>query len=454
MTTGIAARPFSGVEGPGRAALALAALCSAAGQLTGWQELLWLGLLALASFVACDWIRVRSSGRTVMALALTLSAVTAALLPAARPVILSAATQGLGFTALLVALATLRPAMQRSRLLAQAAAWLIGRPRGQRYASVTYGGHGLALIFNVGVLQLIGDILAAARLDFARHPTARHLLMATMRGSAAIALWSPLAMGFAVVTSSFAELDPLAYIALGMALALVLLGTGCLLPRHDRAETLDLPSDGNARAMALLLLGALTLLATTSALYLFAGLSFLTATTLVVPVFALVWIRLEPDADGARAAPAALASRLSDLRNEMFIFAGSTVIGALAALLFTLYGPQSIIAFDSPLMPVAVLLTIWGLSVISTPPSIPVILIAQLMATSPLAQGHALSLAMALSAGWSLGMMVSPVSATLLLSARIAGEPARRIAWDWNRAYTAIAVPLTSAALALTYLLE
>lgn len=454
MTTDILARPFSGAEGPGRAALAIAALCSVAGQITGQPSLTWLGLVALAGFVLCDWLRVRGSGRTVMALAVLLALATAALLPEARPVILAAATQGLGFTALLVALATLRPAMQRSRLLAQAAAWLIGRPRGQRYASVTYGGHGLALIFNVGVLQLIGDILAAARLDFRQHPTARHLLMGTMRGSAAIALWSPLAMGFAVVTSSFAALDPLAYIALGLTLALVLLGAGCLLPRNDRSETLDLPGDGSARAMALLLLGALALLASTSALYLLAGLSFLTATTIVVPLFALAWIRIEPGPEGERASPAVLATRLSDLRNEMFIFAGSTVIGALAALLFTLYGPQSIIAVDSPLMPVAVLLCIWGLSVASTPPSIPVILIAQLMATSPLAQNHALSLAMALSAGWSLGMMVSPVSATLLLSARIAEEPARRIAWEWNRGYTAIAVPLTAAALALTYLLE
>lgn len=381
MTTDILARPFSGAKGPGRAALALAALCSVAGQITGEPSLTWLGLVALAGFVLCDWLRVRGSGRTVMALAVLLALGTAAMLPEARPV-----------------------------------------------------------------------ILAAARLAFRQHPTARHLLMGTMRDSAAIALWSPLAMGFAVMTSSFAALDPLAYIALGMTLALVLLGAGCLLPRHDRSETLDLPGDGSA--MALLLLGALALLASTSALYLLAGLSFLAATTIVVPLFALAWIRIEPGPEGGRPSPAVLATRLSDLRNEMFIFASSTVIGALTALLFTLYGPQSIIAVDSPLMPVAVLLCIWGLSVASTPPSIPVILIAKLMATSPLAQDHALSLAMALSAGWSLGMMVSPVSATLLLSARIAKEPARRIAWAWTRGYTAIAEPLTAAALALTYLLE
>lgn len=453
MTKDTSTRPFAGAEGLGRAMLALAALGSLGGKLTGLEPLTWIGIAALGGFVLCDWRRVRASGRNVMLLALGLGGLMALLLPQARPVLLAAATQGLGFTALLVALATLRPAMQRSRLLARAAAWLIGRPRGQRYASVTYGGSGLALIFNVGVLQLIGDILIATKLDFARHPTARHLLMGTMRGSASIALWSPLAMGFAVVTSSFSALNPLAYIALGLALSVSLLCMGCALPRHDKAETLELET-GDARAMSILLVGALALLAATSALYLFAGLSFLTATTLVVPLFALAWLRVEPDAEGRRAPPLALAGKLSDLRNEMYIFSASTVIGALVALLFALYGPQQIIAIDSLVMPVAVLLTIWGLSVVSTPPSIPVILIAQLMATSPLAQDHALSLAMALSAGWSLGMMVSPVSATLLISARIAETSARAIAWDWNVGYTSIAVPLVSAVLALVYLAE
>ena len=51
MTTDILARPFSGAEGPGRAALAIAALCSVAGQITGQPSLTWLGLVALAGFV-------------------------------------------------------------------------------------------------------------------------------------------------------------------------------------------------------------------------------------------------------------------------------------------------------------------------------------------------------------------------------------------------------------------
>lgn len=454
MTMQETARPFAGTEGAGRVCLSLAALCSVAGRLTELEEITWLGLVALAGFMLTDWTRARSSGRVILLLAGFCAASGALLLPDSREAILKSLEQGLGFTSLLVALATLRPAMQRSRLLAQAAAWLISRPRGLRYATVTYGGHVLAVVFNVGVLQLIGDILAAARLDFDRHPTARHLLLGTMRGSSAIALWSPLSMGFAVVILAFPTLNPLAYIALGLSLAVVLLAMGCLLPRHDRSEQIDLPMTGSAQAMLVLVLGALVLLVATSSLYFFAGLPFLTATTIVVPLCAFAWLRLEPDDAGQMAAPRLLATRLSDLRNEMFIFASSTVIGALLALLFTRYGPQAMIEFDSPLLPVMILLLIWTLAALATPPSIPVVLIAQIMAASGLAGQHALSLSMGLSAGWALGMLVSPVSATLLLSARLAGQSGQHIAWNWNRSYTALAVPISALALALTYWFE
>ncbi|TYC61943.1 hypothetical protein FMN50_06710 [Rhodobacterales bacterium] len=454
MTVNIMTRPFAGAEGAGRFFLALATVCSVLGRIFGWQGLTWLGVLALACFVVLEFSRVRSSGRIFMATALVTAGIAVALLPGARPVIVSALDQGLAFTGLLVALATLRPAMQRSRLLATAAAWLITRPRGFRYVSVSFGAHFLALIFNVGVLQLIGDILRAARLEFSRHSTARHLLLGAMRGSSAIAIWSPLAMGFAVVTTAFPALNPITYISVGLGLTLILLTMGSLLPRDDLNEDVDLKAPDSPRALLILLTGALALLLVTSALYGLADLPFLTATTLVVPLFALAWIWVEPDDNGRRGKPAILATRLSELRNEMFIFASSTVIGALFAYVFATYGPSAIMEFDSPLMPVLIFLAIWALAALSTPPSIPVILLAQLLAATSLAGPHALSLSMALSAGWAMGMLVSPVSATLLLSAQLAQVPGGRIAWGWNRLYTMFAVPICCAGLALIYAVE
>lgn len=424
--------------------------------LSGHGGFVWCGGLALAGFVVLDWHAVRRSGRILLLVSLGLTGVALHALPDALPVLFSALAQGLNFVGLLVALASLRPVMQRSALLARAAIWLTSRPAGRRYAAVTFGGHGLALVFNVGVVQLIGDLLAGAGLHAGKHRIGQDMLLGVMRGSSAIAIWSPLTMGFAVATTSFPALNPVAYFSVGLLLAVSLLVIGCFLPGQARDTTADIsPTDvGGGTALVVLLAGASVLLFSTTFVYLTTGLAFLTIATVLIPLFSAVWLFLEPGAAGERPAPSILMSRLGDMNNEMFIFASSTIIGAIVGVTLASHGSEGGLVFDSVLLPPVVLIAIWGLAAISLPPSVPVILMAQLLAAAPLAAEHALSLALALSAGWALGMLVSPVSATLLLASRITQRPSYEIAWSWNRGYSVLALILSALTLMLIYRLE
>jgi len=436
----------------GAIALGLAALGTVAGKLG-------LGYLAFVPaaccfvlFICLEWRRTVRQARLFVGIAVILAAAILWTLPDARLAMAGAGIDALSFTTLLASLALLRAPMGRSTLVRGAASWLLARPRGQRYAAISYGSHFLAVIFNVGILQLIGEILQAAGLRCSESATARQLLLGAMRASTSLVLWSPMAMGFAVISTAFPGFDPVAYILVGLLLALTLIGVGCMMAGKGAGEVLPTQeTPPNLRALLILLAGAAMLFGATFSLYWLLGLAFITATSLAVAAFALVWNRLEPPESGLGLG--LMVARLTELRSEMFIFAASTVIGAAIATIFRAIGPQALDAVDGVWVPLACLLGIPALAAFAIPPSIPVILGAQLLASTSIAAAHPISLGLSLTAGWSLGMLVSPISATLLIAGNIAAAPARRIAYGWNGLYTLLAALLSTAWIAGLYLM-
>jgi len=438
--------------GFGAIALGLAALGTVSGKLGLGLSAYAPAAICFVLFVCLEWRRTVRQARIFVAIALVTAAATLWIWPDLRPAMWTAGLDALSFATLLASLALLRAPMGRSTLVRGAASWLLARPGGQRYAAISFGSHFLALIFNVGILQLIGEILQAAGLRCADSATARQLLLGAMRASTSLVLWSPMAMGFAVISTALPGLDPIIYIAVGLLLALVLVGTGCLITGKASGEILPAQeTPPNLKALLILLAGAASLFCVTFGLYWLLGLAFITATSLAVAAFALAWNWLEPPETGLGLG--LMIARLTELRSEMFIFAASTVIGASIAAAFRVIGPQALDAVDGVWVPLACMLGIPALAAFAIPPSIPVILGAQLLASTSIAAAHPISLGLSLTAGWSLGMLVSPVSATLLIAGNIASAPARRVAYGWNGLYTLLAALLSAAWIAGIYLM-
>jgi len=413
---------------------------------------------ALLAYAALAWARVTRPARVFVLLAAAAVGLAGALRTEPVALLGPATQQAAQFATLLAALATLRLPMRRSALVGRAAAWLVSSSPRRRYAALTYGSHFLTLMFGVGVVPMIGEMLARRGLDCRESAAARQMLLAVVRGLAWATLWSPMAMSFAIVSSALPTLDPLRFVLAGLAMALLMLLLSCLL--FGRVEGAPVGSEpaaaaGGARALAVIAGLSVLLFLLTWGLYRATGLNFLLASSVTVPCFSLAWWLLEPG-ERQPLGPG-LAGAVLELRSETLIFSASAFIGqALLALLLPDAGRQ---ALTLPLEPYPfALLCVLAVPVVaafSVAPTIVVLLLAQLVAISGIGAATPLTFAVALTAGWSLAIGVSTVSATLLLAANVSALPARQIAFGLNRGFTltmtVVAVGLVSVLYALKW---
>ncbi|HSV77950.1 MAG TPA: hypothetical protein VLK85_01935 [Ramlibacter sp.] len=409
---------------------------------------------ALLAYASLSWRRVTLPARVFVALAACASILAIALGTDAVALLGPATQQAAQFATLLAALATLRLPMRRSVLIGRAAAWLVASPPRRRYAALTYGSHFLTLMFGVGVVPMIGDMLARRGLDCRESAAARQMLLAVVRGLAWATLWSPMAVSFAIVSSALPTLDPLRFVGVGLLMALSLLLLSCLFfGQGDVPVAASADVAGGGRALcAIAAMSALLFLATW-ALYRTSGLSFLLASAITVPCFSLAWWRLEPG-ERPPLVPG-LAGAVLELRSETLIFSASAFIGqGLLALLLPDAGRHALALPVGP-YPFAVLcvLAVPAVAAFAVAPTIVVLLLAQLVAASGIGVATPLTFAVALTAGWSLAIGISTVSATLLLASNVSALPARQIAFGLNRGFTlvmtGVAVGLVSVLYAL-----
>ncbi|MEI4473317.1 hypothetical protein [Frigidibacter sp. MR17.24] len=405
--------------------------------------------------------------RVFMALATTLAVIAVALDPASFARIETALLQGTGFAALMMVLGLLRDPVRRSSVARGATEYLLSFPPARRFASLFAGAHFMSLMFNVGIIAMIGDLTAARDgRDTRADPDRRAMVMAAMRGAALVSIWSPISLGFAIVTAGLPALDPvtLALAAFGFgALAVTL---GCLwpmLPAEARvapppattATTAPATGQGPWPMLGILAISAL-LLAATYAVHRTAELSFTVASVTVLPVFALGWLALESpratEGFGPRLTRALGA--LADLRSEGAVFLSANVIGAVLSMALQATPLwQGLMASDAAGLPLALacLLAVPLAATVYLPNTIVVVMGAQLLGHTPLGLAHPVSLGLALCIGWGLAICVSPISAMNLISARFCATSARRIALGWNRRYVVVLAALGCAAVALAY---
>ncbi|MTH64009.1 hypothetical protein [Paracoccus shanxieyensis] len=410
-----------------------------------WCLLAAVILLPVGSLGGGAWAVVAASGAVVLSAALQwrhllplarvllgLGAAGAAglLITGQWPALLAALAQGAGFAALMAVLGFLRHPVRKSRLIAQATQALLSVPPSRRYGATYAGTHLLALMFNVGIIAMISDLTAGSR----ARPT---LVMAAMRGAATVAMWSPLGLGFAIVSGALPAFQALPFLAVSAAftaLALAVTTVWPLLPR-------TLPQAGAVPAIAsgamwqVVGLSAI-LLAAAVLLHLGLDIGFTVASIILLPLLSLGWMAVQGRLSET---PTALAG-LTGLRNEGTIFLSASIIGTvLSQLVGQTAFPALLTSGALPMLPI-LLLTMAVIPLTAAayiPNSVFVVMVAQLLGPKPIGFEHPLALGLALSVSWTTAISVSPISAMCLMAGAACGVPSRVVAHRWNAPWAA-----------------
>ncbi|MFE3837297.1 hypothetical protein [Pseudogemmobacter sonorensis] len=436
-----------------------------AGSLAGVQAPVVLAVLLMLGATAWQFPRLLPMAQLFLVLALGAGALVWGLLPGGGGAGLwRAVEQGAGFAALMTVLGMLRHPVRRSATVRAAVRWLVARPPRRRFAAVGAGAQGLALLFNIGIIGMVGDLLRRPGEEALHDPGRRALVLGAMRGADLVTVWSPLGLGFAIVIAGIPALDPLAFLALAAgfaALATLLTTLWPMLPPEAALEE-DAASAGavalSARPLVLLLAVCALVLAAAIALHEVSGMSFTLSSATVLPVFALLWMAAEraPESEGFAADLRATLSGLTDMRSEAAIFLSANVIGTVIALLVDAAG-LGLAGLGAGAMALPVLVALSLLIPLCAacflPNSIVVVIAAQLFGAGTLGQAHPLALALVLAVGWASAIAVSPISAMSLMVARTCGTHPQRVAWRWNPPFAALLSGLGALVAALLVLL-
>lgn len=424
--------------------LLAAAILLIVGQTAHLAGLSLVATVAATAVTLLQWRGLALMARLFVAGALVIGPLAVYANPEQTAEMRAALVQGVAFAVLLSTIGVMRYAVRRSAMAQAAAGYLVAVPGRSRYAAINVGCHFLSLLFNVGIIALIGELLGAQKDGALPQAQRRHLLLAGMRGTVLMTVWSPMGLGFAIVTSGIAGLDPVKFLALSFVSAALLLALTCVVFGHgnDAAPDRDESGERSALPVVVILGASIVLLALTVLMHEVVGMSFTIATATVIPLVALAWVGLEPGGDGAgwRQHVGAMISGLTDMRGEAAIFLAANVIGAAisiavrsqpfwAGMQAGAYPDLAIIAACLVIVPIAGAMMI--------PHSIFVVLIVQLFGHGSAGVHYPMTMALALTLGWAMAIAVSPISAMSLTTAKLSGVSSHTVGLDWNRPFVA-----------------
>lgn len=373
--------------------------------------------------------------------------------------VLTASTRGAFIIALFSALSALRSAAMGSQAILDCGRFLARQPPGRRYLALTAGGHLFGLILLYGSISLLGSLAAESTMrdtdpDLRRHRL-RRMLVAIQRGFAATLCWSPMALSMAVTIPVVKGATWSGAVALCLVSAALMIGLGWLLdsmfkprlaapapPRHVETESW-LP-----RLLPLLMLLAIVV-GGVLALHAATGASVTGAVMVAVPLVAMGWTLIQPEAQrGGRMA--VLGARIGQFatrdlvayRGEIVLLFMAGFIGSLGSFLLVpimqAHGPDL-----SALPPLLVLVSlVWIIPFtgqIGMNPILAVSLLLPLVPT-PAALGiPPAAMVVAITGGWAISGNTSPFTASVLLVGSLGGVEPREAGVAWNGVYALVA---------------
>lgn len=423
-----------------------------------WYELThsvvvgYLAQLLLVGFLILGWPRFNAIARLLVVVCAGVSLLALWRLASPWTVLHEAAGSFVFLAAFMTALALLRLPAYRSRLIRRCGQSLLMQPPTWRYPLLSLGSTLFGIVLNFGVLNLFMSMINKANTlgsaqgrEWLQEVRRRRMLLATLRGFTLAPLISPLGIGVAVVLGNFeslswAQLFPYVLVS---ATGLFLLGWLCDQISGPSPSTAPLiserPSLMPLASFTLLLLALLSLVFLVAA---WLSLRLPQAVLIGVPLGAWLWLVWQCRGLGyAGVTPASvvLSRRLPDvlggIGNEVVALGSGAYLGYLSVALLDptqLEGAALLLVALGNWLPVLALLLVVVLAHVGLNPIISVTFLSSLVAQVGPADVSLPLLAAAMLVGWSLTMMSSPLTASMMITSRFTGMTVGQIALRWN----------------------
>ncbi len=423
-----------------------------AGLVAPWAVILVTALLAL---------QVRPGRYVFVLVAIALTLALALTGQDWQPIALKALQTSAFIAAFFTALATLRSAAATSPSIRRSGRFLAQQPPGRRYIALTLGGQMFALLLNYGAIALLGSLATASANEepdeeIRRHRT-RRMLLAIQRAFTSTLPWSPLSFAVAISIALVPGARWADAVVPGIVTSVLMAGTGWALdtlfkPQLSRPRPERQSPDGSWALMLPLVLLLAILVSSIVILHYATGIRVVGLVMLIVPVIAVTWALLQ--ARGAekgqgfrhRAAEYAFVE-LPDYRGEIVLLMMAGYIGTVGAPLLAplLDG----LGLDLSALPASVVLValVWLIPLagqIGMNPILAVTLIAPLVPSAEALGVSPTAIVIAITAGWALGGVTSPFTATTLLIGSFGGVSARHVGLIWNRGYALATIIILS----------
>lgn len=388
---------------------------------------------------------------------------------------LTALTRGAFIIALFTALSALRSAAMGSQAILDCGRFLARQPPGRRYLALTVGGHLFGLILLYGSISLLGSLAAESTAretnQELRSHRLRRMLVAIQRGFASTLCWSPMALSMAVTIPVVPGAAWSGAVTPCLVSAGLMIGLGSLLDTIFKPQlaTPATPRGVETDSWLLRLRPLLILLAIVVGgvlgLHLGTGIGVTGAVMAVVPLVAMGWILIQPEALRAGRA-GVLGARIGQFatrdliayRGEIVLLFMAGFIGSMGSYLLVpvmqAHGPD--LSAIPPLLIVGALVWIIPLTgQIGMNPILAVSLLVPLLPT-PAALGiHPTAMVVAITGGWAISGNTSPFTASVLLVGALGGVEPRKAGVAWNGVYALVAATAISLwAVALAALLQ
>ncbi|MDX1466411.1 MAG: hypothetical protein R3215_12010 [Halomonas sp.] len=420
----------------------------------------WVAMVALGGYLLT--LRGLSTmARTLLGTAIMLSLVALWQHTAPLALLREAAGRFAFFATFLVALGLLRLPAYRSQLVKRCGHAMLLQPPSRRYPILSLGSALFGIILNIGVLNLFAamieksNTLAAAQgRQWVQQARQRRMMLALLRGFALAPLVSPMGIGMAVVLSSMEGLSwiELAPYALGAALVLFLVGWGVdrvTGPRLQQARPHEVPS---LRPLARFVLLLFSLVALIFVLAWGLDLPLPTAVLLGAPLGAFLWLCWQCRRHGLAGMPAAAVTLhrgfprlVSPASNEIVVLGAAGFLGHLCVGLVDGASLAESVGFLSSLgagTAVVAMLLVALLAQVGINPIVSVTLLVGILPTLGIDGLTPPVLAVSLLMGWTLALMSSPMTISMLILSRFTGVSSLRIGYRWNGLFLCLAVPL------------
>jgi hypothetical protein len=361
------------------------------------------------------------------------------------------------FLTFVAALNLLRDAAQSSAAVRRGGLYLIAQSPPRRYAALTLGSHLFTIVLNMGSLTLLGamvlrsNTLAAAGGD----PVVvaireRRMVTALIRGFGATLMWTPTGISVGYILSMVPMLTWFDMAPAAIALAFTWMTVGWIIDRMQwppsaRRAALPPPPPVSPRELLPMFGVTAVLLLAVLATKVVLGSSLLVAVLSTVPFIAIIWLVIQHQRFGLRAAVAVTRRRLRrqtlellpQTRPESVVLGAAAFMGVGISALVAAGGVSDWLAsagMPGAAVAIGSFLLIFLLAQIAVTPLITVTIVGTtVMHMDPLPLPP-LALALALQAAWSLSSCISPYTGGTLTLARMFGKPAS-IVQRWNAIY-------------------